>query len=1346
MLTVLKDLYAQPGSNYYDPIDAGVFNTCSGYNYYDYQDMYAGPLREEAWYSLTISSRTRVHISTCGSTFDTILGLTDTNGGEIYHNDDNGPDCSGEQASMSYILEEGKYLIRVLGYDYVLGDLILNIWTSSIGTESSLPGTSISNAIDLGIVNVNYALSDTRSNTDFCQGQNIGETSNDIYYKFYSTENQKLFISSCGSAIDTYVRLLDANGAEIAIKRNNLVDCGTAQENLEFEIATGIYYIVSEGTEYATGEITTSIISTKHALPPDNCIALTSTPTVNGNYIITYRPRIAGFKNPGFYESASVCQLEQDIQYFDGLGRPLQTIQARGSQNAQKDIVLPIAYDQYGREARKYMPYATDGITGSYRTDAISPSSGVFQYYSNSPVGMAQTNYPYSETVFESSSLEKITEQGAMGEAWQPYNSSITNSGHTVKTDYETNLTEEVRLYHAEIPQNAPLTRSLTVVGNGYYLPGELYKTVVKDENWSAQQSLPKGGTVEEFKDKLGRVVLSRRFNVVKDANNQDELQILSTYYVYDDYGLLCFVLPPNCHADVAIPTTSLLAENAYRYNYDEQNRMVGKKIPGKGWEWMVYDRHDRLVATQDSLQRVAGKWTFTKYDRFGRAVQTGEVSDSRDQPALAGHVAGYSPNTEEASATEAEGYTRNVWPQSWDLLYTVNYYDTHNFAGHPGGSYDAASTGANGSAKGLLAASRVRNLETGAMYWTVNHYDSKGRLQESVAQNHLGGMDRTVNEYSFTDQLTKSTRTHSSTTVASLPIVSSYSYDHRGRLTETRKQINNGPEVVLSKQEYSPTGQLITRRLHNQAQATGYTYNSRGWLKKQESTEFNMELKYDDGTTPQYNGNIANQVFTNGGAQNSFSYSYDRLNRLENANATGMSEVLTYDAMGNITSLNRNGAGAMAYVYKNGNSNQLQSVTGFTITDYQYDGNGNATTDGRNGMTLQYNRLNLPKSASKIGTNVSYVYDATGKKLSRTVTDANGTSTRHYVDGIEYNGSTIDVIHTEEGLAQNNAGSYSYHYNLKDHLGNVRATFDYYGGAVRILQRDDYYVFGKRKPVQGGTNAYLYNGKELQEALGMPAQDGQYDYGARFYDAEIGRWNAVDPMAEMGRRWSPYVYGFNNPVRFVDPDGMWSVTYEGEEAQEAVREMQENNRKKEGAKEAKKAAHAVNTAGKGLKKETDGTFSIYDTKSEDGDGTADQATSFIVGVSPLGVLSDLYTLITGTEYGTGENVSGVWRLAGMIPLVSEARKARGIWKLTEEGAEAVKTHGIWGKFYKGSDGLWWSEDITKHGSSQFKVFKETNKGLEWVSNADKYGDFVKNQHKSSTGTFIPWGQLKTVK
>eukprot|EP01137_Pigoraptor_chileana_P018601 Opistho-2@78332 len=136
-----------------------------------------------------------------------------------------------------------------------------------------------------------------------------------------------------------------------------------------------------------------------------------------------------------------------------------------------------------------------------------------------------------------------------------------------------------------------------------------------------------------------------------------------------------------------------------------------------------------------------------------------------------------------------------------------------------------------------------------------------------------------------------------------------------------------------------------------------------------------------------------------------------------------------------------------------------------------------------------------------------------------------------------------IDFIQTGEGRAVNMGGSYKYEYNLSDHLGNVRYSFDIYQGNVRRLQSDDYYAFGMRKPGTpiAGNNKYLYNGKELQEEL-----LGQYDYGARFYDPVIGRWNVVDPLAE-GRAWmTPYHYTSNNPINRIDPDGRWDWVKEG--------------------------------------------------------------------------------------------------------------------------------------------------------------------------------------------------------
>jgi RHS repeat-associated protein len=170
----------------------------------------------------------------------------------------------------------------------------------------------------------------------------------------------------------------------------------------------------------------------------------------------------------------------------------------------------------------------------------------------------------------------------------------------------------------------------------------------------------------------------------------------------------------------------------------------------------------------------------------------------------------------------------------------------------------------------------------------------------------------------------------------------------------------------------------------------------------------------------------------------------------------------------------------------------------------------------------------------------ITYTYDANGDKL-RKVSVINGTTTSEdYISGIQHNTSgAIDFIQTEEGRALNSSGNYDYEYSLADHLGDERFTFDTYTGTANAMQQDDYYPFGMEinRSITSPKNEYLYNKKELQEEF------TEYDYGARFYDPVIARWTSVDPLAEKMRRYSPYVYGFDNPMRFTDPDGMSPYT-----------------------------------------------------------------------------------------------------------------------------------------------------------------------------------------------------------
>jgi len=155
------------------------------------------------------------------------------------------------------------------------------------------------------------------------------------------------------------------------------------------------------------------------------------------------------------------------------------------------------------------------------------------------------------------------------------------------------------------------------------------------------------------------------------------------------------------------------------------------------------------------------------------------------------------------------------------------------------------------------------------------------------------------------------------------------------------------------------------------------------------------------------------------------------------------------------------------------------------------------------------------------------------------------------------YEDNVLKYILTGEGRVMvNSGGTYEYQYFLKDHLGNTRITFNQNG---EIIQEDAYYPFGMKMNglcYETGTdyrNKYLYNGKELQDDFGLD----WYDYGARFYDPQIGRWHSVDPLAEKYPGLSPFIYAGNNPVIFIDPDGREIyVTFIGYGAEELYKEI----------------------------------------------------------------------------------------------------------------------------------------------------------------------------------------------
>jgi len=856
------------------------------------------------------------------------------------------------------------------------------------------------------------------------------------------------------------------------------------------------------------------------------------------NTIISYNVRVPGIVDPTDPKNG-VNQVNVEVQTLDHLGRVIETQSVKAAPDL-KDIIKLTKYDDAERESRNFLPYAsptgrknffgqgyTSEVTGFYSNTAAHPSIG----YNNSPL---------IENKYDNSPLNRVIETSAPGQDF-----SLT-SGHTVRTAI-LKAGEDVAKYTVTINSTTG-ARKLVRVANDVYYSGNLTLTSYKNENVTDM-----GGTVYEYKDREDQVILKRVFK--QDGAN---VEAFSTYYVYDDLGSLSFVLPPLANPDNATITQAILDNLCYQYRYDDQKRLIGKKIPGKGWEFIVYNKLNQIVMTQDSVQRKKApqEWSIVKYDGLGRTiisgvyVHTGSASGTNYLATMQNNVRLQGAQWEERIAT-GNGYTNITFPKTWGTTLTINYYDNYNF---PGGN-PYPYVGASDMTRGLLTGSKVNVLGSANMLWTVNYYDKDGRIVKNFKQHYKGGTlvatnyDEITNDYDFTGALLSSDRSHKVSGTEQLKSLTEYDYDHRGRKINTWNTLNASAKVLMSKLVYDDLGQLWKKNLHSKnngstfLQTITYGYNERGWLLNASAPKLDIKLRYQSpskGATAQYNGNISEFEYTGEKSGNRwFKYAYDNLNRLTNSVysiASELDETITYDKAGNITSLKRGAASStpITYSYANaGLSNQLLGVTGGRVGNFTYDGNGSAISDGTRSVTsIVYNQLNLPATITGSQT-ASYFYDASGTKL-KSVQEA---ITREYISGIQYKNNVLDFIGTEEGRAvRNTDGTYRYEYNLNDHLGNTRVSIDDNAGVVRVIQEDEYFAFGlnRQKYLSGDKNNYLYNGKEEQDVL-----TDEYDYGARFYDPVIGRWNVIDPLADEMRRWSPYNYAFDNPIRFIDRDGM---------------------------------------------------------------------------------------------------------------------------------------------------------------------------------------------------------------
>ena len=281
--TVLSILYlifsteicrAQDGTEMYEAIYAGSFSSCGSnvfsesrnnlyYNGISYSDTYngdnsnMGQYGPEVWYWFEVTATTDVTVSLCGSNFDTYIHILDDYGNEIMDNDDSN-ECGYQSHLKAEGLAPGYYYIVVEGYGGATGD-----FTVTISPPSGTPvvaGAKMSDAINAGVFSSNGSYSHMLSNDNPCLGNDIGEPSLDIYYKFTLNQMSKVRLSHCGSNIDTYMSLLGLTG-QVLVWNDDAANspCPGQQAYLEKVLPAGTYYVVSEGAGTNTGSIITNI-------------------------------------------------------------------------------------------------------------------------------------------------------------------------------------------------------------------------------------------------------------------------------------------------------------------------------------------------------------------------------------------------------------------------------------------------------------------------------------------------------------------------------------------------------------------------------------------------------------------------------------------------------------------------------------------------------------------------------------------------------------------------------------------------------------------------------------------------------------------------------------------------------------------------------------------------------------------------------------------------------------------------------------------------------------------------------------------------------------------------------
>ena len=819
-------------------------------------------------------------------------------------------------------------------------------------------------------------------------------------------------------------------------------------------------------------------------------------------------------------------------QYCDRLGRP-DILAAGGTNTTGTYLYSGVSYDGVGRETEKWLP-----AEGSSTLEDVS-----YRNLSSLTASTYGDTKAYSTTTYDG--LDRATAVSTPGEAWH-------NAGKGKTSAYLTNKANDVRLYRAPVD-------AVSLTKDGYYPAGTLSGVKSVDED---------GKILVTFTDKLGRKVLERRG--IEAAGYND------TYYVYNALGQLRYVLSPEYQ------NSGYKEKYAYEYRYDDRGNVVKKFVPDCGYTQYWYDRAGHLIFMQDETLRAGKLYRFYLYDRAGRECVRG-VCVSCNRGDAVNYVDYTGQGGFQSTGYQLSGSSALVGVS----LESVTYYDDYRFASTLDSRLvSTAGADATGLATGTVVWTSEGERTLGAVY-----YDLRGNVVRTHEISADGKLRTTVNSYTYTNTLSKSTMTED----GGLTVVIDNAYDSRSGLLLTTDMTVNGVKQRVSSRTYDSLGRLSSdkRGDNGRGGTVSYSYLLNGMVSAIEGPGFTQRLHYTDGPgTPLYNGSVSSYVWTMGddSRERGYVFDYDALNRLTLARYGEHADISTnpnrytekvglYSTNSMIRRFQRHGLKANGVYGKIDNlhvsldGNRIKSVledapavttpgsmdfagmTGKEST-MTYDAAGNMITDSSRGISLiSYDNSNRPISVLfEDGNETRYVYSAAGEKL-RTVhlTAVEGVMSAA-TDGIaplaeariisrdttDYRGSVVyrngrpDMLLFDGGYVTFDGGV-TYHYYTRDYLGSNRAVTN--GTTGLVEQTVAYYPFGGVIADLGtGANMqpYKFSGKELDRTHGL----NEYDFSARRYLQSVPTFTQPDELADSTVWVSPYCYCAGNPIINIDRDG----------------------------------------------------------------------------------------------------------------------------------------------------------------------------------------------------------------